>query len=40
MPMTIASALDCDLGLCPATNTMPIRRLGLLDADVARHVRS
>jgi hypothetical protein len=23
-------ALDCDLGLCPLTNTMPIRRLGLL----------
>ena len=23
-------AVDCDIGLCPATNTMPIRRLGLL----------
>lgn len=31
---TVADALDCDLGLCPVTNTMPIRRLGLLDADV------
>lgn len=30
----LRGALDCDLGLCPATNTMPIRRLGLLDADV------
>jgi uncharacterized protein len=27
-------ATDCDLGLCPVTNTMPIRRLGLLDRDV------
>jgi hypothetical protein len=26
-------ALDCDLGLCPVTNTMPIRRLRLLDVD-------
>ena len=33
-PSTLAGALDCDLGLCPLTNTMPIRRLGLLDADV------
>ncbi|TQJ31494.1 putative glycolipid-binding domain-containing protein [Microbacterium sp. SLBN-146] len=29
----LGGALDCDLGLCPVTNTMPIRRLGLLDAD-------
>ncbi len=28
-PTTLAGALDCDLGLCPLTNTMPIRRLGL-----------
>lgn len=27
-------ALDCDLGLCPVTNTMPIRRLGLLASDL------
>lgn len=27
-------AIDCDLGLCPLTNIMPIRRLALLD----RHV--
>lgn len=27
-------AVDCDLGLCPLTNVMPIRRLGLLDAAV------
>jgi hypothetical protein len=27
-------AQDCDLGLCPLTNTMPIRRLGLLERDV------
>ncbi len=31
---TVQGALDCDLGLCPVTNTMPIRRLRLLDADV------
>jgi hypothetical protein len=30
---TVTRALDCDLGLCPVTNTMPIRRLGLLDSD-------
>lgn len=28
-------AVDCDLGLCPVTNTMPIRRLGLLEREVA-----
>lgn len=27
-------ALDCDLGLCPLTNVMPIRRLGLLAGSV------
>ncbi|MET2011735.1 putative glycolipid-binding domain-containing protein [Microbacterium chocolatum] len=27
----LRGALDCDLGLCPVTNTMPIRRLHLLD---------
>jgi hypothetical protein len=27
-------ALDCDLGLCPVTNTLPILRLGLLAGDV------
>ena len=26
----LSDALDCDLGLCPVTNTMPIRRLNLL----------
>ena len=26
-----AEALDCDLGLCPLTNTMPVLREGLLD---------
>lgn len=25
-------ALDCDLGLCPVTNTMPVRREGILAA--------
>ena len=30
----LGDALDCDLGLCPVTNTMPIRRLGLLDGQV------
>ncbi len=29
-PASVAGALDCDLGLCPVTNTMPILRLGLL----------
>jgi hypothetical protein len=29
---SIEGALDCDLALCPVTNTMPILRLGLLDA--------
>ncbi|GAA1154112.1 putative glycolipid-binding domain-containing protein [Nesterenkonia sandarakina] len=33
-PATLDDATDCDLGLCPVTNTMPIRRLGLLDRDV------
>ncbi|GAA3694093.1 putative glycolipid-binding domain-containing protein [Arthrobacter ginkgonis] len=28
-PEALADALDCDLGLCPLTNTMPIRRFGL-----------
>lgn len=27
--VTLAEALDCDLGLCPLTKTMPIRRLDL-----------
>jgi hypothetical protein len=30
----LRDAVDCDLGLCPLTNTMPIRRLGLLEMDV------
>lgn len=30
----LADAVDCDLGLCPLTNTMPIRRLDLLGANV------
>jgi hypothetical protein len=30
----LAGALDCDLALCPVTNTMPIRRLGLLGTAV------
>lgn len=33
-PKSLVDAIDCDLGLCPVTNTMPIRRLGLLDQDV------
>lgn len=33
---SLTGATDCDLGLCPLTNTMPIRRLGLLDRHVAR----
>lgn len=35
-PESLVGAVDCDLGLCPATNTMPILRLGLVhDADTA-----
>jgi hypothetical protein len=34
-PDSVTSAIDCDLGLCPVTNTMPIRRLALLEGDVA-----
>jgi hypothetical protein len=33
-PSSVDGAIDCDVGLCPVTNTMPIRRLGLLDHDV------
>lgn len=33
-PRVLLDAVDCDLGLCPLTNTMPIRRLGLLETDV------
>lgn len=33
-PGTLDGAIDCDLGLCPVTNTMPIRRLGLLEREV------
>lgn len=33
-PGSVRGALDCDLGLCPVTNTMPIRRLGLLRGQV------
>lgn len=33
-PSSLDGAIDCDLWLCPLTNTMPIRRLGLLDRDV------
>ena len=34
-PKALAAALDCDLGLCPVTNTMPILRLNLLSGDAA-----
>lgn len=33
-PTSLSQAVDCDLGLCPVTNTMPIRRLGLLEHQV------
>jgi uncharacterized protein len=29
----VEGALDCDLGLCPLTNTMPVLRAGLLEAE-------
>lgn len=32
---TLTGAIDCDLGLCPVTNTLPIRRLRLQDHHVA-----
>lgn len=32
----LKAALDCDLGLCPLTNTMPIRRLTLLETQVPK----
>lgn len=34
-PRALDGALDCDLGLCPVTNTMPIRRLGMLEHGAA-----
>lgn len=33
-PSPLDGALDCDLGLCPVTNTMPLLRLGALDGSV------
>ncbi|TXK15767.1 putative glycolipid-binding domain-containing protein [Microbacterium wangchenii] len=33
-PRDIGGAIDCDLALSPVTDTMPIRRLGLLSGDV------
>ncbi len=33
-PDELAGADDCDLGLCPVTNTMPIRRLRLQHGEV------
>lgn len=37
-PERLDEALDVDLGSCPLTNTLPIRRLGLLRADAGTHV--
>lgn len=34
-PAALAEALDCDLGLCVVTNTMPILRLDLLASEKA-----
>lgn len=34
-PDALAGALDCDLGLCPVTNTMPVLRLDLLSGNAA-----
>ncbi|MGO2041911.1 MAG: putative glycolipid-binding domain-containing protein [Cellulosimicrobium funkei] len=36
-PATLDRALDCDIALCPVTNTMPILRLGLLGDDPPAH---
>nr|WP_288870815.1 putative glycolipid-binding domain-containing protein [uncultured Corynebacterium sp.] len=35
-PADLETAVDCDRGLCPLTNTMPIRRLGLLEENVPK----
>lgn len=32
----LGTALDCDLGLCPLTNTMPVLRTGLLQRPEAK----
>jgi hypothetical protein len=38
-PLTLAGAFDCDLALCPVTNTMPMLRLGVLAAQTPeRHL--
>lgn len=34
-PSTLTGALDCDLALCPVTNTMPIQRLNLSSEELA-----
>lgn len=34
-PSLLTGALDCDLGLCPVTNTMPILRLNLHSEELA-----
>lgn len=34
-PASLTGALDCDLGLCPVTNTMPILRLNLHTEELA-----
>ncbi|GAB3530841.1 putative glycolipid-binding domain-containing protein [Arthrobacter tecti] len=34
-PSSLTGALDCDLGLCPVTNTMPILRLNLHSEELA-----
>ena len=34
-PSLLIGALDCDLGLCPLTNTMPILRLNLHSEELA-----
>lgn len=34
-PSSLTGVLDCDLGLCPVTNTMPILRLNLHTEDLA-----
>jgi uncharacterized protein len=33
----VEGALDCDLGLCPLTNTMPVLRHGLLHSNAEPH---
>ena len=36
-PATVQGALDCDLGLCPLTNTMPVLRSKVMESEAPPH---